>query len=64
MRFLPPLLLYGAHRASEQAVADHVALFAQRLRSHPQWPELAALERPPAGQIPPTDRPVAPRGRL
>lgn len=64
MRFLPPLLLYGAHRASEQAVADHVALFAQRLRSHPQWPELAALEPPPAYQIPPTDRPVAPRGHF
>ena len=35
MRFLPPLLLHGARRASEQAVAAHVEVFAQRLRSYP-----------------------------
>ena len=27
MRFLPPLLLHGARSASEQAVAEHVAMF-------------------------------------
>jgi glutathione-regulated potassium-efflux system ancillary protein KefF len=57
MRFLPPLLLHGAHRASEQAVADHVAVFAQRLRSYPQWPELEELEECPACEVPVTDRP-------
>ena len=33
MRFLPPLMLHGARSASEQAVAEHVAIFAQRLQS-------------------------------
>jgi glutathione-regulated potassium-efflux system ancillary protein KefF len=59
MRFLPPLLLHGAHRASEESVADHVAVFAQRLRSYPQWPELEELEQYPACDVPTTDRPRA-----
>lgn len=57
MRFLPPLVLHGAHRASEQSVADHVAVFSQSLRSYPQWPELADLEQVPACDVPLTDRP-------
>jgi glutathione-regulated potassium-efflux system ancillary protein KefF len=57
MRFLPPLLLHGAHRASEQAVAEHVEVFTQRLRSYPQWPELDALGECPACEVPLTDRP-------
>jgi glutathione-regulated potassium-efflux system ancillary protein KefF len=57
MRFLPPLLLHGAHRASEQAIADHVAVFAQRLRSYPQWPEIDGLEQCPACDVSSTDRP-------
>jgi glutathione-regulated potassium-efflux system ancillary protein KefF len=43
MRFLPPLVLHGAHKMSEQALTDHVSLFAQRLASYPQWPELDDL---------------------
>jgi glutathione-regulated potassium-efflux system ancillary protein KefF len=43
MRFLPPLVLHGAHKMSEQGLAEHVALFAQRLQSYPQWPELDEL---------------------
>ena len=58
MRFLPPLLLHGAHRASEAAVADHVAVFAQRLRSYPQWPELDELGQCPECEVPVTDRPL------
>jgi glutathione-regulated potassium-efflux system ancillary protein KefF len=57
MRFLPPLLLYGARRASEQDISEHVAVFAQRLRSYPQWPEIEELEPSPACEVPPTDRP-------
>jgi len=57
MRFLPPLLLHGAHRASEEAVAAHVAVFADRLRTYPQWPELDELEQCPACVVPTTDRP-------
>jgi glutathione-regulated potassium-efflux system ancillary protein KefF len=44
MRFLPPLLLHGAHRASAGEIADHAALFAQRLLAYPQWPELDDLQ--------------------
>jgi len=57
MRFLPPLLLHGAHRATEEAVAEHVAVFADRLRTYPQWPELDELEQCPACEVPTTDRP-------
>jgi glutathione-regulated potassium-efflux system ancillary protein KefF len=59
MRFLPPLVLHGARSASETAVAEHVAVFAQRLGSYPQWPELDELEQCPACEVPSTDRPGA-----
>lgn len=58
MRFLPPLLLHGAHRASEDAVAQHVNVFAERLHGYPDWPELATLEQCPACDVPETDRPT------
>jgi glutathione-regulated potassium-efflux system ancillary protein KefF len=57
MRFLPPLLLHGARTASEQAVAAHVAVFEERLRSYPRWPEMDELEQCPACEVPATDRP-------
>jgi glutathione-regulated potassium-efflux system ancillary protein KefF len=43
MRFLPPLLLHGAHRAEDTAVKAHVDVYAQRLGSYPRWPELDEL---------------------
>ena len=43
LRFLPPLLLHGAHRAEEPEVEAHVAVYAQRLASYPNWPELGEL---------------------
>ncbi|MDP3761556.1 MAG: NAD(P)H-dependent oxidoreductase [Ramlibacter sp.] len=57
MRFLPPLLLHGAHRAGEDTVAQHVGVFAERLHSYPRWPELETLEQCPACDVPDTDRP-------
>jgi glutathione-regulated potassium-efflux system ancillary protein KefF len=57
MRFLPPLLLHGARRASDEAVAEHVAVFSQRLHSYPQWPELDDFGECPACEVPATDRP-------
>ncbi|MBX3653056.1 MAG: NAD(P)H-dependent oxidoreductase [Ramlibacter sp.] len=57
MRFLPPLLLHGAHSASEGEVQAHVDVFAERLQSYPRWPELDELEQCPACDVPPTDRP-------
>jgi glutathione-regulated potassium-efflux system ancillary protein KefF len=42
MRWLPPLVLHGAHRAAAAALQAHADVFAQRLASWPAWPELQA----------------------
>jgi len=57
MRFLPPLLLHGVHRATEQEIETHVAVFTERLRTYPDWPELEGLDDCPACDVPQTDRP-------
>ena len=57
MRFLPPLLLHGAHRASDQDIASHVQVFGERLGSYPDWPELADLPACPRCEVPAADRP-------
>lgn len=57
MRFLPPLLLHGAHRASGQEIASHVQVFGDRLASYPDWPELADLPACPGCEVPEADRP-------
>jgi glutathione-regulated potassium-efflux system ancillary protein KefF len=58
MRFLPPLVLHGAHRASSGAVAAHAAVFAERLSSYPDWPELADLPECAACEVPADARPA------
>lgn len=58
MRFLPPLLLHGAHRVSDAEVAAHVAVFRERLARYPQWPELDGMDSSPACEVPVTDRPA------
>jgi glutathione-regulated potassium-efflux system ancillary protein KefF len=60
MRFLPPLVLHAAHRLPEEEVARHVDVFAGRLRSHPDWPELDSLQACPACDVPTADRPQQP----
>jgi glutathione-regulated potassium-efflux system ancillary protein KefF len=63
MRFLPPLLFHGARRATDAEVAAHVAVFEDRLRSYPRWPEIADLPPCPTCDVPSADRPVtAPAG--
>jgi glutathione-regulated potassium-efflux system ancillary protein KefF len=57
MRFLPPMMLHGAHRASEAEIAEHAALYAQRLASYPAWPELDEIGECPACEVPATARP-------
>ena len=52
MRFVPPLVLHGAHRVGDDALAEHAATYAQRLASHLQWPELAELEPAPRCDVP------------
>lgn len=62
MRFLPPLVLHGAHRTAEPEIAAHAAVFRERLGSHPGWPELADLPDCIACEVPATDRPQAEAG--
>lgn len=61
MRFLPPLLLHGAHRIGQAELDEHVDTYAQRLASYPDWPEIAELE-PCAPCIVPADARPAPEG--
>ena len=44
MRWLPPLVLHGAHTASAEQLQAHAELFVQRLRTWPHWPEIENLE--------------------
>jgi len=62
MRFLPPLLLHGAHHLSQEEVRDHAEIFTQRLTSYPAWPELEELGECPDCEVPTTARPPEPAG--
>jgi glutathione-regulated potassium-efflux system ancillary protein KefF len=57
LRFLPPLVLHGAHRASDAELNEHAAMFRDRLASYPDWPELEMLEACELRDVPATDRP-------
>jgi glutathione-regulated potassium-efflux system ancillary protein KefF len=58
MRFLPPLLLHGAHRIGEAELAAHAELYVQRLASYPDWPEIAELEPCAPCEVPVDARPA------
>ncbi len=58
MRFLPPLMLHGAHKASEAEIAAHAETYAAQLASYPQWPELETLERCIECEVPLSARPM------
>jgi glutathione-regulated potassium-efflux system ancillary protein KefF len=60
MRWLPPLVLHGAHRVGEADLQAHAAVFADRLQRYPDWPELAELESQPACDVPADARPTDP----
>ena len=57
MRFLPPLVLHGAHRVGDDGVAAHARLYAERLARYPDWPELAELAECVACDVPASARP-------
>jgi glutathione-regulated potassium-efflux system ancillary protein KefF len=59
MRFLPPLLLHGAHGVSEREVQAHGEVFRERLATYPDWPELENLGACPITDVPASDRPMA-----
>jgi glutathione-regulated potassium-efflux system ancillary protein KefF len=58
MRFLPPLILHGAHAVGQEVVTQHIATFSQRLASYPDWPEMDDLEQCAACVVPMKDRPT------
>jgi glutathione-regulated potassium-efflux system ancillary protein KefF len=58
MRFLPPLMLHAAHRASDADLARHADLFSAQLASYPAWPELDELGECPACEVPAGVRPA------
>jgi glutathione-regulated potassium-efflux system ancillary protein KefF len=58
MRWLPPLVLHGAHRATEEELAGHAAMFVQRLNSWPHWPEIEAIEADTGCEVPAEARPA------
>ena len=58
MRFLPPLILYGAHSVGPEVVAEHIKVFHQRLKTYPQWPEIDALGHCADCLVPAVDRSV------
>ena len=59
-RWLPPLIFYGARSASEAEVKSHVEVFAQRLGSYPDWPEIEEIDACVACPVPESDRPADP----
>jgi len=60
MRFLPPLVLHGAHRASRDEIDLHVQTFAARLASYPDWPEIEDIPACEVREVPALDRPGGP----
>ena len=60
MRWLPPLVLHGAHRAQDPELLAHAAVFAQRLAQWPAWPEIDAMEPAPDCAVPADARPETP----
>ena len=58
LRFLPPLVLHGAHRADAAELARHAAVYAERLNTYPHWPELDEIEAGAACDVPADARPA------
>lgn len=57
MRWLPPFILHGAHKADEATLATHVAAYRERLATYPHWPELAGTQEDDGHACPTDDRP-------
>ena len=58
MRFLPPFLLHGAHKAGEAELSAHATLYAEKLASYPDWPEMEAVPECVQCEVPLTARPM------
>ena len=62
MRFLPPMVLHGAHRMGPEEVQKHAENYAQQLGSYPDWPEIDDLPSCPACIVPANARPTEEAG--
>jgi glutathione-regulated potassium-efflux system ancillary protein KefF len=58
MRFLPPLVLHGAHQVSHSELQAHTQVVLDRLASYPHWPELDDLPVCASCAVPLAERPV------
>jgi glutathione-regulated potassium-efflux system ancillary protein KefF len=58
MRFLPPMLVHGAHRLTPAEIQTTCDLFANRLQTWPEWPELASLKLCETAEVEADERPV------
>jgi glutathione-regulated potassium-efflux system ancillary protein KefF len=58
MRFLPPHVLHGAHRASDAELAEHAQSYAKHLATYPDWPEMEFVEDCVECRVPDTARPI------
>jgi glutathione-regulated potassium-efflux system ancillary protein KefF len=58
MRFLPPLILHGAHKASNTELAAHSDTYVRKLADYPRWPELDTIEPCVDCEVPLTARPI------
>jgi glutathione-regulated potassium-efflux system ancillary protein KefF len=61
LRFLPPMVLFGAHQASDDEIAAHAAVFRDKLVSYPDWPEMDDVLACPTCVVPPGELPRGPR---
>ena len=57
MRFLPPMVLHGAHRLSDAEIEMHAQTFVARLASYPDWPEIDDIAPCDVREVPTIDRP-------
>jgi glutathione-regulated potassium-efflux system ancillary protein KefF len=58
MRFLPPLVVHGAHRATDAELAAHAQAYSQRLADYPRWPEMELVEECVECHVPENARPA------
>jgi glutathione-regulated potassium-efflux system ancillary protein KefF len=57
LRFLPPMVLHGAHRLTDAEIGGQAQTFVARLTSYPDWPEIEDLPACDAPEVPAGDRP-------
>jgi glutathione-regulated potassium-efflux system ancillary protein KefF len=57
MRFLPPLVLHGAQRASDVEIEQYAQRYAEQLGQYPHWPGLNNLPDCAACEVPASARP-------